>query len=364
MILAILFATLSPFNFFPANKVRWLPGATGITFAGRGVVISNGVLGMSGPDASASLEILLRPASLEGSTTILSIYTPGNPNQFLVRQWTDGLLVTRDVLNAQKSPQRTKFDVDHAFQEGKLLLLTLKFEPTGVAVYLNGRPAKVLPRFIISKNQLSGQIVLGTAPEDFQPWSGEVHGLAIYSKALTDAQVVQHYDNWLTESRADSPDLDGAIAYYAFTEGTGRDIHNRVQSGPDLEIPKEFEVPHKAFLKSPAKEFAANWEYLNDVLRNILGFVPLGFILCAFLNCTRTRPGAILLAILAGGILSFTIEVLQLYVPQRNSGTTDIITNTLGTAFGAVLANPSMVHAILEKTKLIPVPGISHFRSQ
>lgn len=356
VVLAILGATLWPFDFFPANKVSWLPGANGIAFAGRGLVASKTPLEAreEGAEKSACLEILLRPASVEGSTTILSFSAPGNPSQFLVRQWTDGLLVTHDVLNPQKKLKRTKFDVDHAFRASKLLLLTLNFESTGTTVYINRNPVKVLPRFAISKDELSGQIFLGTAPEDYQPWSGEVHGLAIYSKGLTTTQLVQHYGAWMTEARVDAPDLDGATAYYAFTEREGRDIHNKVLSGPDLEMPKHFTIPRKAFLKSPIREFEASWDYLNDVLRNIAGFMPLGFILCAYLRCTRNRNQAILLAILAGGILSFSIEVLQFYVPQRNSGITDILTNTLGTGLGAALAVPTIIRTVLVRTRLIP----------
>jgi VanZ family protein len=359
VILAVLISTLWPFNFFPPNRVRWLPEGNGIRFGGDGVVVSKTPLRAEGaePKNSCSLELLLRPASIAGSSTILSFYAPNNPKQFLVRQWTDGLLVTHDFVDAQDTAKRAKFDVDHAFQEGKLLLLTMTSGPKGTAVYLNGSRAQVFSSFTISQSELSGQIVLGTSAVLYQPWPGEVRGLAIYSKELTAAQVSRHYGNWIGGRGGDPPDLDGAIARYAFTEGAGRDIHNAIASGPDLEIPKKFGVPHKPLLESPVKEFEANWNYVYDLLRNIAGFVPLGFLVCAYWGWTRSRRQAILYAMLAGGFLSFVIEVLQAYIPQRSSGTTDILTNTLGAALGAVLARPSMVRTILGRTKLITAHG-------
>src|ERR1019366_6360615 len=182
---------------------------------------------------------LLQPAEIDRAYTILSFYAPDNPGQFRVRQWTDGLLVSRNVLDARNQVKTEKFDVAHAFQPGKLLSLTISSGPNGTNVYLNGRQAQVFPKFTISKSDLSGQIVMGTSAVDYQPWPGEVRGLAIYSKELTPVEVLLHYENWT--ARGDEPaDLEGAIARYAFAEGTGHEIHNAVASGPDLEIPGTF----------------------------------------------------------------------------------------------------------------------------
>jgi len=52
-------------------------------------------------------------------------------------------------------------------------------------------------------------------------------------------------------------------------------------------------------------------------------------------------------------MLSFVIEVLQYYIPRRGSGMTDIITNTLGAALGAMLLQVGAVRRALEQMKLI-----------
>jgi glycopeptide antibiotics resistance protein len=95
------------------------------------------------------------------------------------------------------------------------------------------------------------------------------------------------------------------------------------------------------------KEFQASWGYVKDILLNVGGFVPLGFVVCAYLALGRSRGKAISFTIFAAGMLSIAIEVLQAYIPRRVSGTTDIITNTLGATLGAALARPGAVRRFL-----------------
>ena len=345
---AMLAATLWPFNPFPRNEVRWLTEANGISFGGAGLVISEEPLRTEEnlTQQSCTLELLLRPASVKSLYTILSFYTPNHPEQFLVRQWTDGLLVSHDVLDDRNKIKRRKIDVDHAFEVGKILLVTIVSGPNGTVVYKNGRQAQFFRTFTISQSELSGQIVMGTSPVEYQPWLGEVRGLAIYSNALTPAQVFDHYKAWTGRPGVNLAE-PYTIALYGFTERAGNKLHNAAHGGPDLEIPRNFTVPHKALLTSPVKEFQASWGYVKDVLLNVGGFVPLGFVACAYLALGRSRGKAIFFTIFAAGMLSIAIEVLQAYIPRRVSGTTDIITNTLGATLGAALVRPSGVRRLL-----------------
>ena len=352
-VVAVLVATLWPFNPSPRNGVIWLHRTTGLRFEKAGLVVSTGPLTPADTEAeSYSLELLLRPASTKSAYTILAFYTPTRPRQLLVRQWTDGLLVTHDATVENDRTRTIKFDVDHIFRRGRLVLVTISSGPNGTTVYLDGEPTESFSRFKISRSELSAEIVLGTSPVKYQPWPGELRGLGIYSKELIPSDVIRHYKEWTDPDG--HPDLDSAIARYAFAEGAGRAVRNEVISGPNLEIPVTFSVPHKGLLRSPATEFRADWRYASDVLVNIAGFAPLGLIVCAYLAWTRSRWTAVLVTTVACAILSFVIEVLQYYIPQRGSGTTDIITNTLGAALGAMIAQSSVVRRTLGRIKLIP----------
>jgi VanZ family protein len=352
----VLIATLWPLNPFPINRVSRLPGTSGLKLEGGALVVSDGVLEPPQNDSSQSytLEILVRPASIKGSGTILTFYVPGRTRQLQVRQWRDGLLVTHDARVESDKTRTIKFDVDHIFHDGKLVFIAVSSGQNGTAVYVDGQPSQSFPRFGISGTDLFGEIVLGISPVRYEAWKGEMKGLAIYAKQLTAHEVSQHYRSW-TEHNDHSPaDLGAAIARYAFTETPGNEIHSEVASAPSLIIPASFSVPHKRFLESPKQEFRASWKYAWEAATNIAGFIPLGLIVCACLAWTRTRWKAISTAIFFCGLLSFAIEVAQYYIPRRGSGITDIITNTLGAALGAALVQSDLVHKVMYRIGLMP----------
>jgi glycopeptide antibiotics resistance protein len=83
-----------------------------------------------------------------------------------------------------------------------------------------------------------------------------------------------------------------------------------------------------------------------DIAVNIAAFMPLGFLLSALLWSSTSCQRPMLTTILLGALLSLTIEVLQVYIPQRFSGMTDIITNTMGTSMGAILGGQQKVKAL------------------
>jgi VanZ family protein len=358
-IFAVLCATQWPFNPWPANKVAWLPGGNGLRFERAGMVVSEGALRLAHQapaEDSCSIELLLRPTSVKVSGTILTFYVPNNPAHLLVRQWTDFLVVNHDSVDAAGKSRRTKLDVDHDLQTGRMLLLTITSGPKGTLVYWDAAHPQSFPKFTISTSELPEQIVLGTSPVDFSPWLGEIHGLAVYSKELTPAEVSRHYAEWTAGQPIKLAVEDAAIARYSFSERAGREIHNNVAGGPNLLIPVNFNVPHKPMLRSAIKEFDPNRLYFKDAMLNIAGFVPLGIILCVYFSFTYPRFRAILLATLVGALLSLVIEVLQAYIPSRDSSTTDIITNTIGALIGAALASPNLARKSLLRFQEPPTP--------
>ena len=89
-----------------------------------------------------------------------------------------------------------------------------------------------------------------------------------------------------------------------------------------------------AYLSSPWPKYWTGF----DVTINLLGYLPLGFLLA--LSALRSGRGrfAVLLATLMAGFLSLVMESLQNYLPLRVSSNVDLGLNVLGAWLGALLA--------------------------
>ncbi len=357
-VLALLYATLWPFNPHPRNGVAWLPADSGIRFDGGGIVLTDGPLqAQAGADAedACSVEIYLRPVTQNDAGNFLTFSSDENPDAILLRQWHESLLIDRVTPARWHTPTVTLFEVDDVLRQGQLVLVTISSDSDGTTVYVDGKFARSDPHFRIRRNELYRQIVLGISPSTFDDWKGEVHGLAIYDEKVSPAEAAAHYAGWTGASQAPRAEVRShLLARYDFHERGGNVIHNEVASAPALTIPAHLFIPRKAMLTSVGKQFewTANWR--QDVLQNIIGFMPLGFVLCGFFALSRSRGQAILISTLCGGFLSFSIEFLQYYIPRRDSGWTDVITNSTGTLLGALIAHPELVRAALRLVHLIP----------
>jgi hypothetical protein len=350
-VIAVLSATLRPFNPSPRNGVTWLRDRSGLLFHKRGLLLSEGALKTpSNQTESYTIDLMVRPTTIKSISTIVTFYVATHPRQLLVQQYQDGLLVTHDA-SIEHDDKRTIY-VSNVFHPGTLVLVSVSSGRGGTTVYLDGQRAQVFPPFRISQNELSGEIVVGTSAGSYQPFQGEIRGLAVYGVELDSASAVQHYRDW-TAPIGNIRDLANALAHYSFTERIGTEVRNDVTSGPNFKIPARFSVPHKPFLLSPRKEFRADRGYIKDAVMNVAGFVPLGAIVFLSLASTKGCSKPTLVAAAACGALSLLIEVLQYYIPQRSSGMTDIITNTSGAALGAMLAQARPIRPILAYFKLV-----------
>lgn len=336
--IAVLCITLTlglwPFH-APRNEVNWLERRDGLHFGKSGSVFSSGALPSTSPGAAGgSLEIWLQPARIWDSNTFLSLYSPKNSVPFSLHQsLTDLLLQTASQDDAYRT-RTAKLYVPEVFRRPQPIFITITSGERGTTVYLDGILVKKAPQFRLSAKAFTGRLIVGDSPGQTDSWSGQLLGLAIYYRELTEPQVFHNYITWKQKARPELTGDERNIALYLFDEHTERVVRDKSGSGVDLYIPEKYTVIDQIFLEPIWAEFSMTRSYGSAALKNIVGFIPFGFCFYAYLSALLPRRRATLVTVALGTAVSLTIEVLQAYLPTRDSGTTDLITNTLGTWIG------------------------------
>jgi VanZ family protein len=98
-----------------------------------------------------------------------------------------------------------------------------------------------------------------------------------------------------------------------------------------------------------------------DILVNVLGYLPFGYLCVAALQQRLQRGAALAAATLAALSLSLVLEALQSYLPARFPSNLDVACNAAGAMLGAALALvllPRLGGQRLRERDFLPGPGI------
>ncbi len=333
-LVATLIAGLWPFQ-SPANDAQWVGGESGIQFTEYGTALSKGMLDMGEGDA-CTMEVLLKPAEIWTTGTPVAFYDRAHEREFTLQQDYDDLLLRLANEERGRFVSERSLLVRNVFRKSEFLL-TVTSDGQKTIIYVNGQLVLTSPNFALSAKFLDGRVILGNAPRRNNSWNGKIETLSLYASEFTAEQALQHWQQWKQNGQPIIDTSEKPAALYLFHEGSGRVIHSVAGSGPELVIPERFTTVNQVRFESVASELSAHDGFIENGLINVAGFVPLGFAGALFVGSWWSRKIATIAAILLGAATSVTIEYFQSYLPTRYSGTTDMITNILGTCLGVLL---------------------------
>jgi VanZ family protein len=338
---------LWPFH-APRNDVSWLSNENGLRFSGYGTLLSTEKFQMTDSEdqASSSLEFWIQPGLTNDHSTLLAFSTAKNPLQLSVHQYRSGLILAREIQGVEH--RTAVIGIDGVFDQTKPIFITITSGPAESAMYFDGRLARSFPGFRLGKD-LSGQLVIGSSPVDVDGWLGKLKGLAIYHKELTAQEVARHFETWTKQGAPELRPNESLAALYLFNEHGGNVVHTAGHPDLSLYIPSRFSLPYQPFLKPFWREYEFSWAYLETSLLNVIGFVPLGFFFYAYWSSAKPIKAAALVTVALGFAVSLSIEILQSYLPTRSSGTTDLMTNTVGTFLGVKLYGSKALQTLLTR---------------
>jgi VanZ family protein len=340
----ILIAGLWPFTPFPKNRVEWLPSDNGIRFDGRGLVYglenSLGAAPQSQGGNTLTVELWLKP-EIEPHRNLpvfLTIYDRHNSEAVTIGQWRSGLIVRWKNLDTPLDFK--EFGVRDVLGAGERRILAITFDASRSVVFVDGKLKRQYASNPVSTlDGKSIRFVLGNSPNGRDSWAGDLFAFALYNRSLSPGEVSRNYEEWERKGLPAVSVQNGLVGLFRFTEKTGDRASNQIAPEGDLRIPRYFHPLHKEILTRPWNDFQVTRSYLLDMLVNFLGFIPFGFFLFAWSSRSLgvSRRKAVVFILLISAALSGSIEVLQVWIPLRDSQIMDLLMNTLGAGVGSLL---------------------------
>jgi len=364
MLMLILYAGLRFEGAAISNEVAWIEARPGLRFGSYGIAYGNAATTTAGdttPDQQPlSIEMALKPqATNDGHFKLLLVLHGDDDNsQLVIGQWKSWLVVMHGDDYAHKR-HRARISVN-ALQKPEERFLAVTSGQGGTRLFLDGkliRRSADLHLHIPIGNERT-RLVLGNSVYGRHPWAGEIYGLAYFDRQLTGQAIKAHYRKWEAERTFAFARTENALGLYLFDEGRGARVVDHTPGGNDLHLPSRMAILTKEFLAAPLSGEEFNLSLFQDMVINLTGFFPMGFLLSALLGYWQQRPfrKRLLSVMLVCGAISLTIELAQAWIPSRSSQMLDLILNTLGGGIGVAC------HGLYRR--LLPgsdaAPGTSH----
>jgi glycopeptide antibiotics resistance protein len=164
--------------------------------------------------------------------------------------------------------------------------------------------------------------------------------VALYNRALGDEEIYQNYKDVKSSyptGIGSRQNHNGLIRYYTFSEGKGDVVYNQAKpktSGHLIPVNLRINSLKSFNFKFSSEDISL---YFRDIVFNIIGFIPLSFLL--FLNASRYRSvfsNIYFRPIVIGLIISILLEFFQVFSTTRVPTILDILCNLIGTVIGSI----------------------------
>ena len=351
VLIGIMIFGLNPGGYKFSNEVDWIKDQPGVHFGRYGIAYTDSFFKSIGDDPSKpngfSIELALKPASFQekGTNFILALHNGKDRNQLLMWQYHSWIiLMNGDDYDHKRRTKRIAVNI--ASQNPTTRFLTVTTGEEGTKVYLDGRLARRKKDLTLKiPNSGKTRLLIGNSIYGKQSWQGDVYGLAFYGYPLIAQNINLHFERWRKNRDFSFAKNDKPVALYYFDEKTGDRVIDHAEGKHPLEIPARMRIFKRRILSPEWSEFKLNKSMNEDNIMNLLGFIPLGFILAA----TMLKLGGFfekhyfLAAVSFCFIVSMIIEFVQAWIPSRISSMLDLILNTLGALIGVIILRSLLV---------------------
>ena len=348
-----MFFGLRPKGFNFTNNVRWLPGRSGLHFEKYSIAYTK--LDKIQEEKNwqgkgiFSTEIAIEPEVIDSGEfrVILSFYGGEERDQIIIGQWRSYIIIMSGDDYAHKN-KTWRFEAKMAVSILEPVFISLTSGQNGANLYINGQLVKSLEDPVVLPNGEHMQLTLANSVYGQHSWQGNILGASFYAHELNPESIKSHFNRWAITKKFDTGNDANPMLNYLFDEKDGAVVVNNAGMNYPLIIPAWMHLFKKTVLANPLTGFEFNRCFIGDVIINFIGFMPLGFCLCAIFVAfgKSNRTQAILLSTGLCFMISLGIEIAQAWIPSRSSQLMDVLMNTLGALAGAKIENIKQLRAV------------------
>jgi hypothetical protein len=345
ILFGIIIFGLNPKDFGFSNRVSWITVQSGIRFGKYGVAYtqpsSEWIEQNSLESGGFSIEIVLKPKSYheEGFNFLFAIHAGNDRDQLLVGQYRSWVVIMNgDDYDHKRKTKRAAVNI--ASQNPQKTFLTITSGMEGSKVYVDGQLVHTQKDLILKLPKGDKpRFLFGNSVYGRHSWMGDVYGFAFYGKILNTQDIMIHFNKWSKDQNFLFAKKDKPYILYLFDEKSEVRAFDHGGGNNDLKVSSRMHILEKQILSPPWIGFELNKSSIQDILLNLVGFIPLGFILAATLSQNNGvfKQHAVLMTVVFCFIVSLTIEVLQAWMPSRSSQMMDLMLNTVGALIGAMV---------------------------
>jgi len=285
------------------------------------------------------MEIALKPTSYDktGFNFLFAIHNGDDGKQLVIGQYGSSLIVMNgDDYDHRRRTKRIAGRLAENLSIPQFVTITTGKD--GTRIYLDGRLVRKQRNLTLKIPEgENARLLLGNSVYGRHNWKGDVLGLAVYRYPLSEQDAATHLKRWVNDgsflfAKKYKPDM-----LYVFDEKKGEKVMDRAGGNVDFHIPSKMTILKKTILAFPWSRLMFNTEFFEDVMINLMGFIPLGF----FLNATFAKAGegferhGVLITVFLCFFVSLFIEVIQAWIPSRSSDVLDLVLNTTRGGVGA-----------------------------
>lgn len=319
------------------NRAGWSPGNSSVRFPAAGMIRSRHTPDdmyrrlVSANALTVAVSVSPADARQGGPARIVSSSAGPSHRNFTVGQEGDALVIRLRTTNTGLNASEAAIEVDGVFRAGERRRIVVAYGGSRTRVYVDGRLRfdTEQPGGSFDNWNLAYPLLLGNEIGGQRPWLGTIHDVAIYDRALTDAQVRR--------------DQAAALVHYPFdaADGPGKN-RGALGADADLHLPAEMAVELDAFwpafstFRPPATGVGWAVSAVRLVVHAAL-FFPFGFLVhrSGVLGTVARRSTG--LVVLAAGLVAFGVELVR-YTEGRAPSFATLVAAVGGAVAGIAMA--------------------------